>query len=284
MAMTDVRAQYTEQAVGANHPTLADTINRLVKGVNNFRLILSGGNLTLVPVNGNLVDINDVIYACTAMPTLGAGGLTPGQLYYIYLFNNIGTETLEASATGYTVDAKGRAYKTGDATHRLMGMARPIAGPAWADSLTQRFVRSYNHRPSVRLSGAFSTTRLTASVSYVELNTEIRVELLAWADDLVQAFLNGDNYNTSNTHGNFTAIGYDGTTPEDGINASSINVAANTMIVPNSVLSLKTLAEGYHYVTMLGCTDGAGTGYWVGNAATPSPRTQLSVALLPNGE
>jgi len=69
--MTNVKAQYTEDAVGQNHPTLADTINRCAVGMNNFRLVKSGANLTLEMVGGDLVDINgDIMRLVGTMPTL----------------------------------------------------------------------------------------------------------------------------------------------------------------------------------------------------------------------
>ncbi len=88
------------------------------------------------PRHGNLVDLNGAIHAYTSMLTLAATGLTPGSNYYIYLYDNAGTPTLEASTTGITVDTKGRANKTGDATRRLMGMANVITGPAWGDKVS----------------------------------------------------------------------------------------------------------------------------------------------------
>ena len=55
--MPDQRALYTEEAVGASHPSKGDVVNRLFGGlaVNCFRLIKSGANLTLEPVTGWLV-------------------------------------------------------------------------------------------------------------------------------------------------------------------------------------------------------------------------------------
>jgi hypothetical protein len=261
--MTDILAKYTEQAVGADHPSLADVINRiaLAQALNGFRLKLSGGNLTLEPVTGNCININGRIHQYTVMPTLGAGGLGVGTLYYIYLYDNAGTATLEASATGYTVTTLGRPDKTGDATRRLVGMARPIAGPAWVDSATQRYVRSYDNRPRIQLNNKFTALRQTASATYVELNTEIRLEFLVWTGEIVESAITATVVNSGNNSTN-TSIGFDGTTAEplDPYIASALDSVVGISWPKDG------LAEGYHYATLLGKTS-AGTGSWRGGGA-----------------
>jgi len=269
MAMTDVRFQASEYVVGANHATLTDTINRLVKGVNNFRLILSGGNLTLAPVNGNLVDINGVIYQCTAMPTLAPAGLTPGQTYYIYLYNNAGTETLEASATGYTVDATGRAYKTGDATRRLMGMAYAVAGPAFIDTLATRGVISYDNQRQLRLFQNFTADRLLINQpNLTEVNSEIRLTFPLFAKNGLIAQVNGMGWNGTTGVPFNTGIGVDGAAPTLGAaNAISQPVGSyNQNCQVAKIVGPGDLSEAVHYLTIMGNGSAVSTATWHGGA------------------
>ena len=59
-------------ALTASLPVFTDASKNLVNQAlcaNNFCLILSGGNLTLQPVNGNMIEINGVSYFYTTMPT-----------------------------------------------------------------------------------------------------------------------------------------------------------------------------------------------------------------------
>ena len=169
-------------------------------GTNDFLLALSGGSLTLQPINGNNVDINGTIYTYTAMPTLSPAALTPATLYYIYLTDILSIPTLEASATGYTVDTVGRAYKTGDVTRRLMGIAYVVTGPAWANTSTQRLVRSHAHRDreSLGMVNYFGDNRSTASATFVELGlTTERIEWLQWANESILIGMSGIGYNNT---------------------------------------------------------------------------------------
>lgn len=264
MTMANVKAQYTEDAIGQNHPTLADTINRCSVGMNNFRLIKSGANLTLEAVNGNLVDINGDIMAVTTLPTLAATALTPDTTYYIYLYSNAGTATLEASATGYTVDSKGRANKTGFATRRLMGMARVITGPAWSDTDALRLVISYNNRRVLRGAKTSGGVRTSSAGAWAELNSAERVNFLAWGDEALLLTAFGALYNNTAAANTFLSIGLDGTTPAtDGVYATQPTGSGGSAF-PACVAAMVTPAAGFHYTTILGYVS-SNTGSWAIN-------------------
>lgn len=264
MTMANACIQYTEDMVGQNHATKSDTLNRLVVGINNFRLIKSGANLTLEAVNGNLVDINGKIYAVTTIPTIGVGGLSASTLYYIYLYDSSGTATLEASATGYTVDSSGRANKTGTATKRLMGLGYTTAGTAWADTAAQRFVRSWDNDRGVSLRNSFTTARATSSASLVELNTEIRVEFVSLPGDLLHIGFVG-SAQVSAALSATSALGIDGTAPEDSYQYTS-GYTTNAQVSFNAGIARSDLATGYHYATGLGSTS-TGTTTWFGSGS-----------------
>ena len=243
-------------------------------GTNDFRLILSGGNLTLQPVNGNNVDIGGTIYSYTAMPILSASGLTPATLYYIYLTDLLGIATLEAIETAYTIDAKGRAYKTGDATRRLMGMAQPVAGPAWADSLTQRLVVSYGNRRPLALRNKFTVARsLVNQSTYTEINSEIRIGLLLWADSGLLSTISGSGYGTESGSQIGAAICVDSGMVPYGQGLLGITPGIGSSF-PVSQVSTRVwhpgeIVEGYHYLTVMGRNDGFSTTAWYGAGSDP---------------
>lgn len=261
MTMANQKIQYTEDMVGEAHATKSDTLNRLVVGVNNFRLIKSGANLTLEPVNGNLVDINGKIYAVTTLPTLAPTALSPDTNYYIYLYDSSGTATLEASATGYTVDSKGRANKTGDATRRLMGLTRVITGPAWSDTAALRLVISYSNRRVRQGYKANGGVRTSSAGAWAELNSAERVNFLAWGDEALMATAFGVSYNSTASANTFTAIGLDGTTPAaDGVYGTQ-PVGSGGTALPTCVSAEIAPTLGWHYTTVLGYVS-SNTGSW----------------------
>lgn len=213
----------------------------------------SGANLLLKPRNGNKLIINGASYSVPAAGiTLAATGLTPGTLYYIYAYMSGGTMTLEASATGHSTDATtGVEIKTGDATRTLVGMARPITGPAWQDAAAQRFVRSWFNRQRLTGYNAFAANRTTTSMTYVEMSSAERAEFLVWSAESV-VFATGGGMQS--TYGGFDimyiSIGIDSSTPEDCVCMGDDTSASG--ITPVSCSLVKSgLAEGYHYATIL---------------------------------
>lgn len=193
-------------------------------------------------------------YSLTAAneATVADTGGTIYVVYYIYAVdsnNDNIVDLLEASTTGHSRDASnGVETKTGDATRSLVGMASPIAGPAWADSSSQRFVRSWFNRRAQRLSTSFTAQRSTASLSFVEINAEIRSEFLIWTDELAEAMIVG-SFNNSSTGLSYVSMAYDGITAESLV----LTNAGAATFVPAGYTNLKEgLAEGYHVATVVG--------------------------------
>src|SRR5262245_18511512 len=84
--------------------TTQTLINAARGGRQECQLLLSGGNLFLRPFNGNLLTINSKVNTIPdAGVSLGPGGTTVNQLYYVYAWMNGATMTLEASPTAYSV-------------------------------------------------------------------------------------------------------------------------------------------------------------------------------------
>lgn len=240
------------------------------------RLLKSGADIKLVPYNGNRLRINGLLEAVPdAGVTLAPTGLTPDTLYYIYAWMDAGVMTLEASATAHAISTltgnKGTEIKSGDNTRSLVGMVRPVTGPAFSDTATRRFARSWFNRVRLRGRNTFTADRTTTSTSFVELNSEIRCEFLVWADELVEAIFMGHCFNSG---ANFTrsSIGVDGTTAND-VGGSHGTPGSN----PAAYHLAEGLSEGYHYVTALGSVS-AGTGTW-GGGSGGTPTCTLHAAI-----
>jgi hypothetical protein len=230
------------------------------------RLVKSGANLVLQRYNGQWLRINDTTYSIpSAGVSLAATGLTPGTTYYIYAYMSGATMTLEASTTGHGTDSTtGVEVKNSDVTRTLVGMARPITGPAWSDLAAQRLVISwFNRRPiacKVPLSGSGGTT----STSAVEFSTGLRIETLSWADGVLDFTFDGYTSNSSAGGTNFTYLTIDGVLYDSYSAFQSTSASATGPVA--SRLTETTPSEGYHYVSPF-ISVNTGTGSWIGSAS-----------------
>lgn len=147
--------------------------------------------LTLIPYNGNgLVLKTGSVWGThtlgSAGITLGISGLSAATLYYVYVYNNAGTLTLEGSTTAYEVETtNGYAVKIGDATRLLVGLVYMNAGPLFADSVTLRYTRSWYNDRGVYGEASYTADASTASATLVELHTEIRLKAVIWSGETV---------------------------------------------------------------------------------------------------
>jgi hypothetical protein len=201
----------------------------------------------------------------SAGKTLSATGLTIDQLYYIYAYDDSGTLALEASTTGHSADTTtGIEIKTGDATRVLVGMAEIVdlgsSTPGFADSATQRLVASWNNRRQRQLLGEFTTDRTTNSLSFIELNTEIRVQFVTWGDG-VAAALAVSCYNSGNSQ-THVGISLGGATSGDGVVATQ---AQGSIFRSCCVSGQLPTSVGYNYLTVIAKV-GAGTSTYKGGS------------------
>jgi len=156
------------------------------------RLSKSGANLLLSRFQGMALTINGLAQVIPAAGvTLAATGLAAGTLYYIYACMGGSGMMLEASTVGHATDAAtGAEIKTGDPTRTLVGMARPIAGPAWQDAPNQRFVVSWFNQRPIHLVGALGTSQgNTSTGAYAPVsNAAFLLEFISFAGTVASRF------------------------------------------------------------------------------------------------
>lgn len=231
-------------ATGATGPAGAGTTGQC-------KLAKSGSNLVLSPLNGNAIRINGQV--CTVPNggvSLAPTGLTPGTSYFIYATQSGGVvNALEASTTAHATSTtsgnEGTEIKSGDNTRSLVGMARVITGPAWADTATQRFVASWFNRDRRALTGAADGVSTdTSTGSYVE-KTVSKVEYLVWAGELVQLTTYGIITNSVNNGAVGVVNMLDGT----GVGGQAdVNPGGTTFRCPvSATYNINVSSEGYHY-------------------------------------
>lgn len=214
--------------------------------------VKTGGVWRTRDIGSGIVSANPTA-AANVVNGVASQVLAANTTYLVTVFDNAGTLTFDFLTTlTHAVDATtGVEIKSGDDTRTVVGLIRTNATPNFVDSATQRFVRSWFNRPAAALRNSLTADRTTTSTTFVEIHTEIRVEAVLFADDVLWFALSG-----SAAHPNFGAvgIGVDGTTKECA-------VAVNSGTSPASVAvsgEKSGLADGHHYVTALGRSNNAG--------------------------
>ncbi|TSA51345.1 MAG: hypothetical protein D4R44_08140 [Actinobacteria bacterium] len=258
--------------------------------------LVGAGRLTYVgatsiqfcPYNGNYVHIPNgttksynipsacVIGANTSTVIDGTAGqnLAASTTYYVYLFDSAGTLTIEFSTTTHVTDvATGIEVKTSNATRALVGLIRTNGSSQFADSASNRFTISYFNRRDIGGRNAFTADRTTASVTFVEVNSEIRAEFVTWSDEAVTAAVSGACVMTA-TNLSFVTIGFDSATAEDTHSACNAQTARQGV---HANIYKTGLTEGYHYATLVARV--AASTMTLTGSATPGERTTLQVAI-----
>lgn len=215
--------------------------------------------IRLIPYNGSRLVINGQIQIIpSAGVNLANTGLTAATLYYVYAYMNAGTMTLEASATTHATDATtGVEIKNGDATRTLVGMVYMNAGTpgTFADTVLLRYVATwFNRRRRELYAGPFSPSSKT-NTSYAELDSGLRLQFIAWADEAWVSTVTGSMYQitAAATSITYLGIGADSTTAILGETEVNLQQNGTTFGTPTpaAVYANRTSAEGFHYVTPL---------------------------------
>lgn len=245
---------------GADSGQLLKAIKMLAAQHGQCRMILAGGNLKLLPFNGNKILINGVVQRIpSAGVSLSATGLMSGTVYYIYAFMNENAITLEAVVSGHVTDSDtGVEVMKGDSSRTLVGMARTGSSGGWVDSVAQRFTLSYFNRRNIGALGVTATIA-TSSAVLIELVNGSRVEFLSWGDESIHVSLSG--YVSNNTAGNYcqAACGADGRPVV--IAPIAVSATANQYCGLSTSGVVPTVAEGLNYLSPLGCVNG-GVGWF----------------------
>ena len=231
-------------------------------------LYLTGGNVVLMPKNGNGLIINGSGYtvpsAGIALSPSGFTGLT-----YIHAVQSGGVMSLVGSATGHaTSTANGVETLSGDATRTLVGMAY-ASGGSWTQCLSW-FNRVWRRTRTALSSNVSSTT----NGSFIEISTALRNSFLAWPDEpvlyQVSAPVASNNTNTFNLGGAVTAIAFDGGSVEQPLGWGALQCSTSiTMFHSHNFSGIASLSEGQHQATLMGMASNGG-GYatvWFGGTS-----------------
>lgn len=233
---------------------------------------VSATQIKFAPFNGGSIKIAGALYAIpsagiaaanTSVYVNGVAGqnLAAATLYYVYLFNNAGTLTIDFSTTGHATDSAagnlGVEIKSGDNSRTLVGMVYANASAQFEDDGVWRGVASwFNRRPKLLTGNQFSVGTSSQN-AWVELSTNARCFFANWGGDSIVIGIIGDCYVSSLNCGTaYFNIGLDGIILQLATNLQFTNFSTNVAQNLSGMTALSP-AEAGHYVTPLGCQSGA---------------------------
>ena len=164
---------------------------------------VSATGINFAPRNGNFVMIAGSLYqipsagvsaANTSVYVNGVSGqnLAASTLYYVYLFNNAGTLTVDFSTTAHATDtATGVEIKSGDNTRTLIGMIYTNLSSQFSDSAALRQVASwFNRRARAGQAATGNVSGFSTNGSYAGVGGSA-IAAVMWADEDLFANVSG---------------------------------------------------------------------------------------------
>lgn len=206
---------------------------------------------------------------------------TTATMYDIFIYDNSGTLTLDATAwTNDTTRATALALqngvyvKTGSTSRRYLGSFRTTAvSGKTEDSKSNRFLWNYYNR-SLRVMQATDSTDTWAytTAAFRQANNSTANQLnfiIGVSEDEVNADVRSSARNISGNVIWTVAVGLDSTTAKDSnsIGNPGESAAAN-VLVPTSATWRGYPGIGYHYLAWIEFSAATGTTTWIGNGGT----------------
>jgi hypothetical protein len=120
-------------------------------------------------------------------------------------------------------------------------------------------VLSWFNRRNIEGQNTFTADRSSAATTISEVHTEIRTEFLTWGDEDIHAAVAGSFINSSASQTQSSGFAFDGATT--GRQMTAFSTAAASYRGNAGTAGMVRLAEGYHYITLVGAC-GGGTITW----------------------
>lgn len=235
----------------------------------------SSTQISFNPYNGNGISIAGNVFSIpaagiqagnTGVFVNGAANqnLVASTLYYIYLFNNSGTPTIDYSTTAYAQDTTagniGVYIKNSTPSRSLIGMAFVDGSSLFNDTSRLRNVASWFNRQGKVAAGVAMLSVATGSQTMTEIGngTTNRLELTCWADDsTVRVGISGIVACDTTADIAYAGVG-------DGSNTNIFdsmggNSASGFYQLPLSGALPYTATEGHHVFRPLGAVNTGGT-------------------------
>jgi len=252
--------------------------------VGQGRMTKVGSDLVFARYQGRFLTANGVVYEIpSGGVTIAPTSNTANTTYYQYAVISAGaiSSTGEYSATGYTVGSDGVAYKTGDTSRVMVGMARSgTSGGTWSSIATE--VRSWFNRGTLTADTEITTTlTVTAAASSTEFangGTPVRGGLVCFADDMVRAEAKLVVGHSSTSVYTNVSIGVDGGSALVGTMDPQNDYDTTNNNYPRYVYGQANLSEGWHDVRIYGYQT-SGTFTIAPGSGTAGERPRITVTV-----
>ena len=196
--------------------------------------------------------------------------MTSATNYYVYAYvSAVSVVTLETSTTGHATDSTagnvGTEIKAADASRTLVGLVRPNAAVNFVNSVTQRLVLNWFNRRPLSMFAVFGGNATTASGSLVELDTDARIEFLAWGLDAALLWVHSRAYTGLLTARAWLNLNLDGTSLGEfrSLTGTAVVNTEQTGVHPYATIP----SEANHTAYVYGAAPDGGTATFIGGAA-----------------
>ena len=232
---------------------------------------VSATSIKLAPYNGlNLCINGNLEKQAAAGVTISNSGLSASTLYYVYAFMSSGAVALELSTTGHSTASNGVETKTGDTSRTLVGMCFTNSSSQFQDGGAVIGVLSYFNRQRKLGKAKFTANRTVAASAgvFAEVNAEIRVTFLTWADEPVRQSICGGWTVT----GAATGYGY-ASIDNDTSGQRAWCAISSTTTGQFSSIDERQVSEGSHFGSLTGNCQGGTNAQWGWAARTERSAT-----------
>ena len=170
-------------------------------------------HVAFMPYNGDTIKIAGQIYQIPPGGiTATNAALAANTLYYVYLWNNAGTLTIQFSggthATDTTAGNVGVEILSGNNSRTLIGMVATDANGQFADGGVNAGVASwFNRRRKTLAIGYGNCSTTSANATWVNLSGASGI-FVCWGDDAVDLVTSGQTCCAAGGAGTLSAVGY----------------------------------------------------------------------------
>jgi hypothetical protein len=242
----------------------APTAGRLANfgGANPF------AQLQFVPWRGNLLMISGQCYQIPTGVLESSGGVfancancyvagTPNSVlannffYYIYMFLNSGTMTMNFANTTYVTNTDfGYHHMSGNSGQALIGMCYTSSAGQFLGNGSYQCTSSFFNRVRIGLQVALPASTLTTSTTFTEINSGDRLGWVQWSEEVPEVRVDASPYNNTAGAGTYVGIGLNSTSAT-GFQGSYQSPIANYNGGAAAFTDGAVGTEGYVYAAFL---------------------------------